>query len=325
VGLGTIVASLAYLTYIYLSGNPPEQFASSFTSRLLWNRLLPNATYRPGILPAILLVSIPFWLIIICKITKGGKIYDPIRQFGLFSMILVLFSGGLIVSTKIGGGSNLHNMDAYMVLLMLITVIIYFDRFVPEAFERQATFLADTVLSPLKDNSVSMNTLVFYLSTIMAMIVPVFSVLLTVQAFRAPDLQASNIALDKIQNYARQASQHGGQVLFISERQLLTFQAIKGVPLIPEYEKVFLMEMAMAGNKDYLNHFYQDIENHRFAVIVTEPVNLAGHNDSGPVGEENRVWSKYVNKRLLCYYEPVVSKRTVGIEILTPRVADGCD
>src|SRR5688572_16916014 len=40
-----------------------------------------------------------------------------------------------------------------------------------------------------------------------------------------------------------------GEVLFISQRQLLTFGEIEGVDLVPENELVFLMEMAMSNKE----------------------------------------------------------------------------
>ncbi len=42
----------------------------------------------------------------------------PVRWLGLAGALAVLFAGGLVVSAKIGGGGNLHNLDAYLVLLL---------------------------------------------------------------------------------------------------------------------------------------------------------------------------------------------------------------
>ncbi len=46
-------------------------------------------------------------------------------------------------------------------------------------------------------------------------------------------------------------------VLFLTERQLLTFGTVHAGPLQPEDEKVTLMEMAMARNKPYLARFHE--------------------------------------------------------------------
>ena len=64
-----------------------------------------------------------------------------------------------------------------------------------------------------------------------------------------------------------------GPVLFINERQLVTFGDVD-VPLVADYEAVTLMEMAMSNNQAYLNRFYGDLKNHRFAAIVAAKQNL---------------------------------------------------
>jgi hypothetical protein len=52
--LGLVAAIIAQFMYINISGNSDiRTFGSSFTSDLLWNRLLPNDTFPMGILPGI--------------------------------------------------------------------------------------------------------------------------------------------------------------------------------------------------------------------------------------------------------------------------------
>jgi len=57
VGFGS--AWLAQQGYIRVSGEDPALFNSAFSSALIWQRLLPNATFGLGILPAVLLVCLP--------------------------------------------------------------------------------------------------------------------------------------------------------------------------------------------------------------------------------------------------------------------------
>ena len=102
---------------------------------------------------------------------------------------------------------------------------------------------------------------------------------------------------------AEQAGQKG-LVLFISERHLLTFHEIN-LPLVPGYEAVTLMEMAMSNNQPYLQQFYSDLRNHRFAAIVTAKLNV-GIQEEGAFAEENNVWNSRVSPFIQCYYEPVV-------------------
>ena len=110
-----------------------------------------------------------------------------------------------------------------------------------------------------------------------------------------------------------------GPVLFISERHLVTFHQIN-VPLVPEYELVTLMEMAMSNNQVYLQQFYADLRNHRFAAIVAGKQNV-GLKEEGLFADENNVWNARVSPYILCYYEPntEIDTNQSKIEFYLPR------
>jgi hypothetical protein len=65
------------------------------------------------------------------------------------------------------------------------------------------------------------------------------------------------------------------------------------------------MEMAMSNNQAYLQQFYTDLKNHRFAAIVAGKQNL-GIKEEGSFAEENNIWNSRVSPYILCYYEPVI-------------------
>ena len=307
--IGTAVAFASQWLYAVLSGNPVEQFTTSFTSDLLWYRLLPNPTYPMGVLPATLLVSAPFALAIINRLHGGWRDYHPIRLFGLAAMLTVLLLGGLIVSTKIGGGSNLHNIDAYLTLLLVISAYFFFNRAMPDqerAAERSSRPIHWVV--------------VLYLLAMPA--------LLTVTAgapYNQPDWERVDRALVAIQSASRNAIQEDEKkdVLFMSERQLLTFNNIYDVALVDDYEKVFLMEMAMAGNPEYLGKFHDDLKNQRFSLIISEPLNTRLKGRAKSFGEENDAWVKNVSEPVLCYYEPFRTFRELRVQLLKPRSNPG--
>ncbi len=125
---GLITAFLSEAIYVIISGNPAENFGTSFTSSLLWYRLFPNITYPDGILISILLVSLPAILLILIKLIRERDAVYPVRVFAFSLILLVLFIGGIVVSVKIGGGSNLHNLDAFLVFLLITVVYLFFDR-----------------------------------------------------------------------------------------------------------------------------------------------------------------------------------------------------
>jgi len=122
-----------------------------------------------------------------------------------------------------------------------------------------------------------------------------------------------------IQRRAERASQSGGKVLFIDQRQLLTFGNVRDVPLIPEYEKKYLMDQAMTGDEKYFAQFYDDLAQRRFALIITEPLWDDPEEKGSGFGEENDAWVQWVSKPVLCYYKPVAFFREVRVQLLAPR------
>jgi hypothetical protein len=115
-----------------------------------------------------------------------------------------------------------------------------------------------------------------------------------------------------VQDYSK-----SGPVLFIYERQLLTFGMIPNVRVVPEYEVVSLMEMAISGNRPYLTQFYQDLASHRFVAIVAHKQNLTV--GTGDFIEENNVWTRLVAQPLLCQYKPVLTLDYSNIQLFVPR------
>ncbi len=303
---GTALAFGVQALYLLWSGNPPEHFASSFTSDLLWQRLLPNPTYPPGVLPAILVASAPVFWIMGSRLKGWRRRYHPIRLLGLAAILLVLFAGGLVVSTKIGGGSNLHNLDAYMALLLVTGAYLYFDRFSPEA--------PGAGPAPAPRPAA--------LGALLA-VTAVFT-LMSGSAYRLPPPEQTRQALDTLRSYVKEAVAQGGEVLFITERQLLTFDYLEGAGLVPDYEKVFLMEMAMAGNPDYLGRFNEDLRSKRFSLIVSEPLFERIKDSSNIFGEENNAWVRNVSRPVLCYYKPErFAIPNLPIQLLLPRSGSG--
>jgi hypothetical protein len=126
-------------------------------------------------------------------------------------------------------------------------------------------------------------------------------------------------SLIKMQKNINRALVDGGEILFISERQLLSFDSIQNVKLIPEYEKVFLMEMVMAGNRTYLDVFEQEIQSQRFDLIITDPLFDRYKEPGENWAEENNVWVEAVSVPILCHYWRKVTFPESGVQILAPR------
>jgi hypothetical protein len=301
-GLLTAVAGQAF--YISISGNSDlAAFGSSLTSDLLWYRLLPNSTYPLGILPGIGIVSFPLFTLLFLTWRRRPLNLHFLRVWGLVAMLVVLFLGGLVVSVKIGGGGDLHNMDAYMVLLGLVTAYALNQRIETES------------ASPSAVEAESWPVFILLL------IVPVA---LALSHFVPPfqyNATAANRDLATLRETVTSYSQRG-DVLFIYERHLLTFGMIPNVRLVPDYEVVTLTEMAISGNQPYLDKFRADLKAHRFAAIVARKQNLDVLG--GDFAEESDAWNQKVAYYLLCEYQPVLSIESSNVQVFVPRAVPEC-
>ncbi|HRQ24475.1 MAG TPA: hypothetical protein PLF42_13695, partial [Anaerolineales bacterium] len=90
------------------------------------------------------------------------------------------------------------------------------------------------------------------------------------------------------------------------------------VRLVPEYEQMELMEMAMSRNRRYLEGFYADLGSRRFAFIVAGEQKFTTRKN-GVFMEEDNAWVRYVGAPLLCNYRPVVSLESVNVQVFEPR------
>ncbi|MGB8212816.1 MAG: hypothetical protein WCE68_04575 [Anaerolineales bacterium] len=301
---GTLVAIASNVFYMSWSGNGGGgNFTSSLTSDMLWYRLLPNPTYPHGVLPDLLLVSIPLILAIIFALRQGRGAFRPVRLVGILGSLLVLCIGGLVVSAKIGGGSDLHNLDAYLILLLLVAVYLFFGTSRPEPGKLKP-FLADQ------------RRLSIFLF-ILGIVVPVGFALQYGRPILPWDHQQANQEVSILKSEAETISRQGGEVLFISERQFLALKTIN-VPLVPDYEQDYLMEMVMSHNRAYLDQFQADLKAHRFALIVADEQRIHYYGRKSSFGEENDLWVQDVSIPVLCYYSPAYILPYSGTALYVP-------
>jgi hypothetical protein len=231
---------------------------------------------------------------------RGGSLGD-LRALGLAAILLVLLVGGLVVSVKIGGGSNLHNLDAYLVALAIVGAYVARDELPAENPRRAAR--REIAWGPLGA----------------AALMPLLFTLTTGGPISPPESAAAAGALQAIRQASQAVTGRGESVLFIADRHLLTFGYVREVPLVPEYEVVFLMEMAMAGHRPYLDVFHQALRDHDFGLIVTYPLETEYQGRGHSFGEENDAWVAEVSLPVLCSYEPTVTLASPPLQLLVPR------
>ncbi|MDK2980460.1 MAG: hypothetical protein PWQ55_807 [Chloroflexota bacterium] len=276
----------------------PDVVSSTTRQPLLWNRLFPNPTYPPGILYGLLWAVLPLVLLLVALLIKRAWKVNWLQGLAMLAIAGTYLAIGLIASVKIGGGSNLHNLDNFLVTLVL---------------------LAATALLALRDRGYRLDQhalLVFLACAVL--IAPVTYALRGGARLSLPDAATTDETLQTVtalvDDYKTQ-----GEVLFIDQRQLLTFGMVKDVPLVDDYEKKYLMDQAMADNAEYFAGFDRDLIDGRFALIVNEPSNYVIRGSESSFGEENDAYVKWVTIPVLCTYEPIYTSREIGVELLVPR------
>jgi hypothetical protein len=148
--------------------------------------------------------------------------------------------------------------------------------------------------------------------------VPVFS---PFQRNKVPvyvDAETTQNVLEKVQAMVDEKKLEG-EILFIDERQLLTFGYIDDVPLVMEYEKKYLNDMAMADNEAYFAKFYEDLEAGRFSLIVSESLSDVLYKPNSSFAEENTPWVKWVSIPILDTYESVYKNKDYQIQLFVPK------
>ncbi len=278
--------------------------STTLAQPLLWYRLLPNATFPWGVLPALALAVGPLLVLM------GGWLYTRRwRVSGLTALaagagLTVLLGGGLVASVKIGGGSNLHNLDMFLTTMAILAAMAW----------RGANGGG-----LLRSGGVGVGARWLPAVLTLAVLLPAWAAMSSGQPLVFPDGEVWRKALGVVNRQVQEAKT-SGEVLFIDQRQLLTFGYLTDVPLVAAYEKRYLMDHAMAGDEAYFAPFYDDLKAHRFALIVSDLQFVSKKNSSYAFGEENNAWSHWVSQPLLCYYAPMRTLQEVDVQLLVPRL-----
>lgn len=295
--VGVLTGTGAMVGYWAISGRLDTHLLSKVTAPLLWGRLLPNTTFMFGILlGTFLLAGTMLWLIgrSILHHRLGG-----LRSGLLAAMSVILLVGGCFASVKIGGGNNLHNLDAFWVILVL-----WGSYTLTGADTPQAGFTA----KPLAGAWV-----VFFI------LIPCLWNLQQQLTLPGYDRDAVQFDLQSLRAITQQAASQGEEVLFIYQRHLITFGEITDVPVVPEYELEELTEMEMVNNLEYLQTFWDDLSSHRFGLIITDIQREYREAPTNDFGQEADAWWFSVTIPLTENYHEVLRLPTEGVQVWAPN------
>jgi hypothetical protein len=293
--IGLFSGGVSLLVYLWVSGQVETRINTKFSSPLIWERLLPNSAFLPGILIGCVLLGLPLVWIIVKKIKVNHL--GGLRTSLLSVMLLILFIGGIISSLKIGGGTNLHNLDAFWILLALWAGY--------SLNEQSGTINKFLPMS---------NTGLYFLS-----LIPVLWCVLTNLSLPGYNRQTTQNDLRTLRQVTQASAAQGGEVLFIYQRHLLTFGEIGNVPLVTDYELEELTEMGMGNNEVYLHAFQNDLYENRFALIITDIQPEMRVSRDNPLVEESDTWWFTVTVPLREYYHEVLRLPDEGIQVWAPN------
>jgi hypothetical protein len=284
--------------------------STAMSQPLLWYRLFPNATNPDGILLELIIATLPLIALLIWLIVRKSWSPNWLQSLAYIGASLGFLAMGLVASVKIGGGNNLHNLDMFLITLAIISALAFRD-------VTTAGYPSPSVLHPPPAPRNEGSPVIMGLLAILICL-PAWNAVKGGAPLELPPQEEIQQGLQKLSGQIEKA-QPNGEILFIDQRQLLTFGVLQGVDLVPDYEKKYMMDQAMAGNAAYFEDFYHDLENKRFSLIITEPLWRRKQGDVYSFNEENNAWVKWVVKPLFCYYTPIIRLSDVRIQMLVPN------
>jgi hypothetical protein len=267
---------------------------------LIWDRLLPTVTSGYGIIMQLLMAAGPILLLIVFFVLSKHWKLNFWQAAALTGSLLAFLVVGIIVSVKIGGGNNLHNLDMFLIGLLFILGLAW------------EAGLQNWIFSPQQ------RTWWKFLLLAAAIFVPATQGMMEASPRNLPGPDKVNEALAAIRAQIDDRSGQG-EILFMDQRQLLTFGTVQHVPLVPEYEKKAMMDEAMADDAAHFKPFIRDLIAHRFSIIISEPLWINYQGNTKTFNDENNAYVKWVSTPVLCNYEPVETFLDVGVQILVPR------
>ncbi|MFO3795799.1 MAG: hypothetical protein ACK8QZ_00735, partial [Anaerolineales bacterium] len=254
------------------------------------------------------------------------------QKMAILAPLLAFLVVGLIASTKIGGGGDLHNLDMFLIGVFFAAVLAWREAnflFVRPGYSLLTTLLALVLLIP---SSAALPRLAPL--QVDEKMIPALSRLTDLQVNYKLEPNRARYALgvlppkDQVEQaleVVRQAVEKAkgqGEILFLDQRQLLTFGYVQA-PLVVEYEKKYMMDQAMIPNAEYFRKFYADLAAHRFSLIISGPVYTPIKDTTYPFAEENNAWVIWVSRPLLCYYTPIETFPDMRLQLLIPNPEAG--
>lgn len=302
---GILTSFLTHYSYLAVANFPAVFLNSDMKYSFFKSKFWPNNGFSLGLIPGIFVLTFPLILVLMFYFINQCKKGIGFIRFILLALILLaLFSGSTLVSLRAGGGYDLHNYDTFFVVLFLafLGVILSVKKtrdFVPEKFWGEG--VVNSILL------ISLIPLLYFVS------------LSRPVGFSYPAAETQKI-IAEINAILQSVASDERPILFIENRQLIVFGYVRPETIFVPYEKIELMEMAMANNWEYLGQFWADVEAHKFSAIITEILFQGYQNpNDNPYWHENNVWVDGVAYPIQEFYQMTYQNIELGFEIYLPN------
>lgn len=269
-----------------------------------WERMLPNDVFPPGILLGLLAAAGPLVLLMLYLVRTGHWKTVALQRLVLLGGLGAFLLVGLIASAKVGGGADLHNLD-----MLLVTLVLLMGMAWEAGLHKQ--------LGKWAGNNRSVQVALTGM-----LLIPALFPLYSGAPLDLPDQERLTYIMERIDANVACAAQYG-PILFLDQRQLLTFRYMAEVALHPEYEKKYVMDQALSANRAFFDEFASDLAVHKYALIVGELEDTVFRGRNPQFGDslivENNAWKRWVSIPLLRYYQSVHDFQDVGVETFMPN------
>jgi hypothetical protein len=299
---GLAASAISYGLFVGLTGYPIPFYDPDMHYGFFRFKLWPNEGFGLGLVAGIALVSAPILGLFALSAWRHPWRLHGIRLVGLVLILGVFWAGSTVVSLRAGGGFDLHNFDTFILLLLAAGVLWGAGAVALDAGPRPLP-------RPLLENPWVLVGL---------LLVPVFFAVSSVRGRASPPEERARAAIQQVESLLRSADARQGPVLMIYGRHLLVYGMITGVDVFLPYEKIELMEMAMANNRPYLEGYRADLRDQRFSYILSGMMVQHAQELEHPFGYENNAWGGYVAAPVLEYYQLVYFDE-VGLAIYAPK------
>ena len=303
--LGGLASFGSYLIFIKATGYVIPFLGARMHYAYFLYKLWPNDGFA-GLLPGIILICLPLFCVLLYSIWKNKSQLHWLRWLAIASILILFFAGSTLVSLRAGGGYDYHNYDSLLLLLFI-----------------SGCFFGLGAVSQDKPVHLEPAALTNYGVLFCLMAVSILFAYHPTQPTTSTKIDQSTEAIQQINGLMATYARAGHPVLFIDERQLLVYQLISEKKIYVPYDKIELMEMAMARNSGYSQKFAADIKNQKFSLIVSEVlpkwIKPFSKNKFDRDWYENNVWVSVVSSPVLTYYTPIYVNQDLGFAIYAPK------